>query len=100
MMNWKDVKGSCRGLIQGSMRTLTWRTQRKSMASKSWELYVLPALLIRNCAFCIYVPCIILRVNRDPFVVALKITVCNGEVSCFLCGTNWILKILFRQTSA
>jgi hypothetical protein len=35
----------------------------------------------------------VLRINSDYFPTQhLPVDLCNGEVQCFLCGTDWILK--------
>jgi hypothetical protein len=69
-------------------------------------IYVPPALTISNTAFCICGFRTILRENSDHFLKQhFPANLCNGEVLCFLCGTDWILKyyldeLLFsRRTS-
>jgi hypothetical protein len=55
--------------------------------------YAPPALRISNSAFCICVFRMILSVNRDYFLQQRKpVDIRNGEVWCFLSGTDWILK--------
>jgi hypothetical protein len=37
--------------------------------------------------------CMILTVNSDYFrIQRLPVDLCNGEVLCFLCGKDWIIK--------
>jgi hypothetical protein len=51
------------------------------------------ASTINNSSFCIYVFHMILRINSDYFLKQRQpVDLCNGEVLCFLCGTDWILK--------
>jgi hypothetical protein len=46
-----------------------------------------------HCAFCIYGSCMILSISKDHFLEQnQQIYLCNGEVLCFLCGTDCILK--------
>jgi hypothetical protein len=51
--------------------------------------YVPSALTFGNSAFCIYGFHMILTANRDYFLKQQQQTdLCNGEVLCFLCGTD------------
>jgi hypothetical protein len=52
----------------------------------NWCICVLPTE-------CIYGFHMILRVNSEYFLKQRQpVDLCNGEVWCFLCGTDWILK--------
>jgi hypothetical protein len=57
-------------------------------------IYVPPALTINNSAFCIYAFRTILNVNSSDYFLkqSQSVDLRNGEVLCFLCGTDWILK--------
>jgi hypothetical protein len=52
-----------------------------------------PASTINNFSLCIYGFRVFLTVNSDYFLKHhYLVYFCNGEVWCFLCGADWILK--------
>jgi hypothetical protein len=56
------------------------------------------ALTINNSSFCIYVFRMILSINNDYFLKQHQpVDLWNGEVLCFLSGTDWILKYYFEE---
>jgi hypothetical protein len=62
-------------------------------------LYHLIQQLI-NFLICFYVFRVILSVNSDYFLKQRQpVDLCNGEVLCFLCGTDWILKCYLESFS-
>jgi hypothetical protein len=54
---------------------------------------ICPTCFNNNSSFCIYVFHMILTINRDYFLKQHQpVNLCNGNVLCFLCGKEWILK--------
>jgi hypothetical protein len=56
-----------------------------------WWLQVPFCSTINNAAFCTHGFHMTVTVNRDCTRNHSSVDICNGEVRCFLCGTDWIL---------